>query len=205
MSEVTRMMHHHTAQAASLHINNLRTFFKGRSGIQVLEIYYRALVRSSGGTGFVAVVNGDVIGYICGIWDAASIRNVLIKHYWARLLFWLGWQVVENPDILKEIFDRMLSRQERGKQRSSNGCELRPIVVSKQARGKGLAEKLLIALLDDAKHRGFSSIYLKTETDNTSANRFYSKSGFKLAGSYENAYQKYHIFRISTQSNKRDN
>ncbi len=71
MSEVVRMTHHHTAQIASLHINNLHTNFRGRSGNRLLEIYYRSLVSSSGGVGFVALIDNDVVGYICGIWDAA--------------------------------------------------------------------------------------------------------------------------------------
>ena len=58
---------------------------------------------------------------------------------------------------------------------------LRKMFVDKEYRGKefGVGQKLLNTLLDWARHKGFTEIFLGTTEKFTRAQRFYEKNGFK--------------------------
>ena len=58
---------------------------------------------------------------------------------------------------------------------------LRKMFVDKDYRGKefGVGQKLLNTLLDWARHKGFTEIFLGTTEKFTRAQRFYEKNGFK--------------------------
>lgn len=71
--------------------------------------------------------------------------------------------------------------------------ELRPIAVAAEFRGQGVAERLLMRLVDDAQNRGFHSIILKTEVDNGRANAFYVKRGFVV----ERTIDGYNHYRLA--------
>ena len=55
-----------------------------------------------------------------------------------------------------------------------DGALLRSVVVSSSARGRGLGQKLTHAVLDAARARGVTDVYLLT----TTAERFFPKLGF---------------------------
>lgn len=63
----------------------------------------------------------------------------------------------------------------------SENAVLRKMFVKKEYRGKekGVSAGLLSRLLDWAKQKGFSSIYLGTTPQFLAAHRFYEKNGFK--------------------------
>ena len=50
--------------------------------------------------------------------------------------------------------------------------------VPKEKRGKGIGQKLLLHLLNFAKEKRYTSIYLQTTTDMKIANALYEKNGF---------------------------
>jgi len=60
-----------------------------------------------------------------------------------------------------------------------NVCEIQKMYFLKEARGKGLGEKLLKELLLKAKAMGFSRSYLETTAQMKEAHRLYEKVGFK--------------------------
>ena len=59
----------------------------------------------------------------------------------------------------------------------------RPLYLSKvyaapRAQGTGLSSALVSSLIDEARSRGFDSMWLGTNVDNARARRFYDKTGF---------------------------
>lgn len=60
------------------------------------------------------------------------------------------------------------------------GYELRPIAVLSQFRGRGVADKLVERLVQDAHERGYDQIFLFTEDNNFAAIKFYLRFGFVL-------------------------
>ena len=61
------------------------------------------------------------------------------------------------------------------------------VVVSDAYRGQGLGEKLMQALIEEARKRKVKSLSLTTKPDRVAANKLYQKLGFKAANT--NSYK----------------
>lgn len=174
------------SEVARLHLDYLPSKFKGNPGYHLLKSYYACLAQGDGGCGFVAFKEDIIVGYVCGIWDPARIRSVVIRKYWLNLGFWGVSQIIVAPEIIRSFINRLFnSSKSFNSPNPELGYELRPIVVSREARGNGTAMKLVNQLIEDATHRGFANIHLITETDNIAAQKFYNKVGFQRVG-FEN-------------------
>ena len=166
---------------ASLHLQNLRTNFSGRPGLELLRLYYQSLVGAKGGCGFVAEQEGRILGYVCGIWDPVNIHSFFIRKYGVGAVIWGIDQIIVSPKILRSIKSRFLPMSNQAQDLKLD-YELRPIVVSSEARGTGISVRLVEALVADATERGFLRIQLFTESDNIAAQKFYHKAGFCKVG-----------------------
>ena len=61
-------------------------------------------------------------------------------------------------------------------------CGIYGIWVAQQARGSGLSDALLLALVGHARARGFTRVLLDVGTQNTHAVRLYDRHGFVATG-----------------------
>ena len=151
MLEIEPMTVDHTTAVAKLHLNNLRTAYRGNSGLMLLRYYYMALVQSGAASGYVAVMDDSVKGYILWCWDSRMIKNALLMNYWVTLAIWGSIQLLFNPSVILPAVNNNRSMYNR----ANSGYELRPIVVSPEMRGIGLASQLVNSLLIDAEKRQF--------------------------------------------------
>jgi ribosomal protein S18 acetylase RimI-like enzyme len=181
VTAIVPLLLHHCPEVAGLHLNHLRTGFRGRPGLRLLQTYYTALVQSAGACGFVAEEERTVIGYVCGVWKPTAVRATLLKDDWPSLAFWGMAQMLICPHLAADLV-RRLQGAAKGSRSTETGYELRPIVVAPAARGSGIAAQLTNVLLADAARRGFTHVYLFAEEDNATANAFYRKVGFRLSG-----------------------
>lgn len=167
---------------ATLHQHALRSRMTGSNGRRLLSVYYRALALGQGGCGYVAVGSkGETLGFVCGVWDPASLRRSLIRSHWGRLAVWGGLHALSRPAYLRDAYRRVSSRStQQVDSHPSAEYELRPIAVTRDRLGSGIADQLMQRLLEDARIREFRSVTLKTESDNGRANAFYTRQGFTL-------------------------
>ena len=63
--------------------------------------------------------------------------------------------------------------------------EMKRVFVNDVARGKGVAAQLCSALMDQARADGFTRMVLDTSKSLTSAQRLYTRLGFKACGPYQ--------------------
>lgn len=166
---------------ADLHYKYLHTNFFGRPGIQLLQLYYRAVSLGIGAYGFVAESSDGVLGFICGVWDRKALYWELIKNYSPGLLFWTINQILIQPSLLLALIQKL---DQKNSTNFQSGYELRPIVLSQSARGTGIAIKLAERLFNDAEQRGFADINLFTEENNIAARKLYQKLGFQVTGRF---------------------
>jgi len=66
-------------------------------------------------------------------------------------------------------------------------CNIGNIVTDKEYRGRGLATKLMTALISELKKRGIAKVFLEVESDNVPALALYEKNGFVRYG-YRRGY-----------------
>lgn len=62
-------------------------------------------------------------------------------------------------------------------------ARLRPFLLEPEARGTGLAARLLAACTDFARAAGYGTLRLSTHESHRAAGRLYARSGFTLTGS----------------------
>ncbi len=187
------------ATLAEAHINHLRTPFKGRAGIQLLTIYYHAFVTQHGGTAFVAVDNGDFLGFVCAIWNRRAIRYFLMKNT-LRLIFPALRYSIRSPRHVFNVLHKLISPIDTYSL-TIKGYELRPLVVLPQHRGRAVADMLVRRLLLDALDRGFDHISLFTEHDNLAAQSFYKRVGFFQVQTIHTRYTDVQLFRYNLSDN----
>lgn len=58
-------------------------------------------------------------------------------------------------------------------------CELRKMYFLREVRGTGMGEKLLRRLIEEARGKGFRTMYLETLTGMDAAQKLYAKLGFE--------------------------
>lgn len=193
----------HAQPVARLHLDYLRSPFQGRPGFELLRIYYSTLAdgAGNGAVGYTAVEGKEILGFVCGVFDPGRFNNYLLKSQALHLLAWGGLLVINHPGMLFDLGSRLVKP---GKEFASisSEYELRPIVVSSAARGGGVAQALMAALLQDAAGRGYDSIYLYTEEDNSAANRFYQKTNFRFIGQVNRGGQVYCCYERSVMLNE---
>jgi len=184
---------------AEAHIKYLKTPFRGNTGIQILKVRYEAITNRNGGIGFVALDDGVFAGFICGIWDSASLYKSLWKKG-GKSLFLSGIQyALQSPKLILGFIRRMLNPHTSGIIKLE-GYELRPIVVLPDHRGRGIAEQLTQRVLDDAKERGYREVFLFTEGDNVIAAKFYTKFGFHFERDLHMGGNTFKLFRYHLSS-----
>ncbi len=184
MIDVRPLEAKHALAVARLHQAGLTTGFCGAAGRHLLAAYYRSLISGSGGCGYVALVDGRVDGFICGLWDEAAVRRQLLRGEWAALAGWGALYALGRPVALAK---RLLSGSHGSASLPAGGYELRPIVVTNAAKGSGMAAALTNRLIEDARSRGFKQMHLYTEAHNRRAQAFYAKMCFTQAGEYATA------------------
>jgi ribosomal-protein-alanine N-acetyltransferase len=60
--------------------------------------------------------------------------------------------------------------------------EIENLAVAVQARRRGIASRLVRALLDEAREHGGSAVFLEVRESNQAARSLYGKLGFEMAG-----------------------
>jgi GNAT superfamily N-acetyltransferase len=177
--KIIKMQPEHVNAVVSLHCKYLETQMSKIAQPYLLKMRYIAITKSKGSCGFVAEDDGVVAGFICGLWDSKKLLNNIIKQNILSLPFWYLVSLILN---LKSRLTRLFTKNELligdGLPFYKFPFELRPIVVSEEYRGSGLAIDLIDTLKSYAKTNNFTVIDLITEIDNMRAERFYEKIGF---------------------------
>ena len=87
------------------------------------------------------------------------------------------WLAYEDASVVGCIALRPLPQLERA-------GEIKRMYVKPEARGKGIAERLLKALEEYAAEAGYGALYLDTKDDLTTAIRFYQRHGYEPCERY---------------------
>ena len=85
--------------------------------------------------------------------------------------------------------------------RGSGQADIQTIAVVESARGRGLGRTLLANLLDEARRREVTEVFLEVRADNDGAIRLYESFGFERIAVREHYYQPddvaAHVMRLS--------
>jgi ribosomal protein S18 acetylase RimI-like enzyme len=185
-------------QVASAHAACLRTPFKTSGGIRLLQAHYELLVNQQGGIGYVALVDSQFAGFVCGIWNHQVINRVNRKKPMRLILSGLQHLLADPSRAWGSLQNIVLRHTD--KVSCQEGYELRPIAVLSQFRGRGVADKLVERLIQDARQRDYEQIFLFTEADNLAAIRFYTRFGFVLEETPDESGKMFRYFIQKSQT-----
>lgn len=202
MLEILPLRKADAPEVARAHVDYLNSPLQSAGGYGMLVAQYEAIARQNGAVGFVARVDGQFAGFICGVWDRSALQKGLLAAGPILVINTIR-QFLSNPTYFAYRLTRRLFYF-RQAEKVYSGYELRPIVVLPQFRGYGVADQLVDHLVEDARQRGFEQIFLFTEHDNHAAARFYNRYGFVLedevilhAGTPYALLAKHYVYKIN--------
>jgi GNAT superfamily N-acetyltransferase len=172
----------HLPAVAQLHLMGLTRDFRGWAGARIMALFYRELLASqSPPPGFVAVLDGRVVGFAVAVADARAIkRRVLARWGWWLAVLALVQFVTHPRSLLARGLRRWHeSRTPHPPWRSDplEQCcpppriEFRGIVVDPAAHCPGAPLALMRARLSWAKAAGYRSVYFQIDHDNEASIR----------------------------------
>ena len=177
---------------AALHHRALHTLLSDL-GLPILSRYYQIARGDSSVVGICAINSSDeILGWAVGSPHPDRINSRLrtplpgFMLQMLRLAFTrplIVWQLVSS--VFTSSGQHALEK---------GGIELTYIGVALGQRKSGVGKTLLNAFIEASRSKGYRSVVLSVETDNSAAIALYEKSGFKIARTYsEGRYQRHRM------------
>ncbi len=149
-------------------------------GAGFVEAFYRTLLGSNLGFGFLAEEDGRALGYATGVvhwrrfYRTFLMRNLpMVAGVVIRQVFAFG------------LWRRLFETSRYAATATLPEAELLSIAVRPEARGTGTADALVRAVLAEFARRGVRHIRVTTAAENVAAAKVYERWGFRLLGEKE--------------------
>lgn len=161
-------------------------FFLTTLGSEFLLIMYRTFLFNSGGVFLVDEENNRLQGFAVGVMKSAGKDRRLAIRFLPQFLLAIIPALVRNPiNVLKRFATQFFAV---GKEPAipDDAVVLRSIGVLPDAKGRGVAGRLLIEFEEQAKMKGAKIVALTTDArENERAIGFYRKNGYEIAQEFE--------------------
>lgn len=166
----------HIPEVAQLHIMGIKEGFFGSLGNKFVCCLYQAIIESDQAFGFVAIKDGEVLGFVSCVESLSSVYKHIIKKdfcklAWAMLPKMLRWYNIKNT-IATLLYPSKTRK-------NLPSAEILTIVVDKHVRKMGVGRRLIEQSYDEFCKRGIKWIKVITGEDQQ-ADEFYKTVGFKL-------------------------
>lgn len=169
----------HISGIAYLHIHGIFEGFISSLGEKFVSSLYRGIIESEQAFGFVAVQDGQVLGFICCAESVGKVyKQVLKKHFFQlgvaflpKIFCWRFW---------KNALETLCYPAKAQGHDDLPSAEVLSIVVDDKAQGLGVGRLLMEAAFEEFKKRNIPEIKVMVG-DGLRANEFYKKMGFASA------------------------
>jgi len=186
----------HARAVAKLHRAGIRTGFLSSLGPMFLRQLYAAIPSCPGGFGNVwQEPNGRVLGFIaCAESTGKLYKQAMLRRGVLMSLALIRFLV--RPSVIRKIWQTLRYPGEVGPELPA--AEVLSIVVSPEARGKGVGKALMQAANEEFARRGIARFKVAVWTENAPANAFYRKCGFDLVATREHHGLGMNLYTITT-------
>ena len=169
----------HAKDVAKLHQTGIHTGFLSSLGLTFLKQLYKAIPATASGFGFVwEESDGRVLGFIA---CAESTGKLYKQALWRRGIL-MALPLIHfliRPSVVRRMIHTLRYPSQVGDDLPA--AEILSIVVSSDARGKGVGKALTSRTFEEFTKRGIGRIKVAVWAGNETANEFYKKCGFDLA------------------------
>lgn len=188
--------------AARIHRRVLDMEFLSRFGPSFMRTYYGAWIHSTGSLALAAHdEDGRLVGALLGATDPAAHARAMVRHHGAAIATKLLAYALARPRLAKELiatrgwrYTRGLVRLVRSRFASSSAApvadlgpvvgEITHVLVSPDARGRGVGRALVQESVDRARTAGVEELTLVTPPD-MAARHFYEHLGWHCDGAMQ--------------------
>jgi ribosomal protein S18 acetylase RimI-like enzyme len=167
----------HCQQTARLHMEGIATGFISSLGPGFVAALYDAIAEDPNSFGFAAVENDRVLGFV------AFTTNLSKLYRYVALKKGLKFAVVLirrmcSFQALNKVWDNVLYPSKM-KKMDLPDAELLSIAVAPEGRGKGIAQQLVDAGMEECRKRRIEKVKVLVADFNEPANKLYQKTGFQ--------------------------
>lgn len=179
---ITPMSADHVPLVSGLHHQVLDQTFNSRLGIPFLEDLYGSLLSDPATKAWVAVKEGEILGFVCATQDVAKTeRHIQRSVYWRNQVVALLHVLTQPRDLRDFLSHKSLMRYVR--RFGQPYPTILTFGVAPRAQGAGVASRLMNEVLSSFKHAKIAKLYVDTLQDNSRALAFYQKKmGFERIG-----------------------
>ena len=182
---------------AQLHAQHIEKGFSSKLGVEFLKLFYKVLSETP--NCFVICArddNGHLVGFVSGSKEPKEIKRALLKHPFALLKSLAPCLIKKKLFFgLAELTYQILSRKS---ENQLKGPELISIVVSKQHRGRGVAEQLFNELTCEFEKLDTREFFIRVGGELQVAQKFYQRMGAKKIARRETKRNKeFFIYKFS--------
>ena len=154
----------------------------------------------------IAQLDPEVIG-LCAVSAASEIFGWVMgsphpDRITSQLRLPLAWFVPQmsritlaRPLVLWQLISSIFSASNHANIKDGM-VELTYIGVAADQRGKGVGEGLLLEFIETSRSRGYYSVVLSVESENSAAISLYEKAGFKVIDSFSEGHYRRHRMEL---------
>ena len=173
-------------QIVKVHIQAFPGFFLTLMGARFLRLLYSGFLNHPTGISLVACSKAkpsDVLGFVAGTTQPAGFFSQLLKQRWLAFAMASLWPLLKRPGLVfLKLWSALFYRGE-SLPDHPDAALLSSLGVKPTAQGQQIGQQLVSAFLAHAQTAGVTAVYLTTDQiNNAKANYFYTRLGFKLAG-----------------------
>jgi len=178
--EIRPLSNEHIAEVTKLHIQGI-TGFISSLGEKFTQYIYQAILESDHAFGFVAICDGDIVGFVACAQNLSQVYKSIIRRHSFGLACLLLPKMF-RPTNIRDAIEVLLYP----KRRASAGlpsAEMLAITLAEQSRGMGIGRKLVDLSLEEFRNRGIEKVKVLVGEE-IAANGFYEHLGFQLVDQY---------------------
>lgn len=160
------------SQIAELHKTNIQTGFISSLGSLFLEILYKSMIASKSAFCIVAEEDGKIVGFISGAISVGGFYKDFLRKNFLKANTILLPKLL-NPNFVRKIFEAIFYPVR--KDSALPYAELLSIVVDKNYRNKGEAQKLFEELVKEFRKHNIKQFKVVVGSNLKAACNFYEK------------------------------
>lgn len=179
MKKIREMKLKDLEEIVNIHLNSFQGFFLSFLGPKFLMLFYKGIISSTLGVGFVYIDNNRIEGFICGAINPSDFFHNLLRTKWFHFSIASLGAILKKPSIIPRLLRAINSPSSSSK--GDKKATLMSIGIDSQVQGKGVGGILVQNFLKELKSKGIYEVNLTTDRlNNKRANQFYKKLGFTL-------------------------
>ncbi len=200
--EIVQLRPEHARQVAKLHISGIGTGFLSSLGADFVSALYREIAKSRYGFGFVAKKGEHIVGFAAFTTDIDALYRSVIFKGGFKFAFSLAFKMFSFKTA-KKVFETLIYPT-RIEKLNLPSAEFLSMVISEEARGRGLATRLVKKGFEQSARRGVKELKIFAAVEIEAINKMYEKLGFKLAGQMDNHGITSNVYVASTNHFQKD-